>query len=72
MSRHFRDLITLLGEATYTDNYGVYGSDFTVCRYCDNESGAGVLGRENWHAPKCPIPRLEKKYSNQLYRKRQP
>lgn len=72
MSRHLRDLLVVLDRATYTDSYGVYGSDFTVCRLCDHESGAGVLAKANWHASHCPVPRLQKKYADQLYRMRQP
>ena len=70
MSRHLRDLLTLLDHTTYTDSYGVYGSDFTVCRHCEHDSGAGVLRKANWHAPHCPVPRLQKKYADQLYRMR--
>lgn len=72
MSRHLRDVLTLLDGAVYTDDYGVYGSTFYVCRYCDQDSGAGVLMKPIWHAPHCPVPRLEKKYAAQLHRMRQP
>lgn len=68
MSRHLRDLITLLDRAVYTDDYGVYGSTFYVCRYCDQESGAGVLMKANWHSASRPVPRMEKKHSQQLFR----
>lgn len=64
MSRHLRDLLKLLEHATYTDSYGVQGSDFTVCRYCEQESGAGMLARPNWHAPHCPVPRMQRKYQD--------
>lgn len=71
MSRHLRDLLTLIGRSTYEDDYGVRDSELTVCRICDNESGAGVLRRVDWHKPGCPIPRLETKYADQLYRRSQ-
>ncbi len=57
-----KDIKSVLELATYSDSYGVYGSDFTVCRLCERESGAGVLFRANWHAPYCPVPRLQRKY----------
>lgn len=63
MSRYTRDFLDLLDCCTYQDDYGVHGSDFTVCRICDCESGAGVLSKPNWHASDCPVPRLQKKYS---------
>jgi hypothetical protein len=62
MSRHLRDLKKMLDKATYEDSYGVHGSDFTVCRICERESGAGMLRKPNWHASDCPVPRLQKKY----------
>lgn len=62
MSRHLRDLLTLLDRATYDDDYGVCGSTFQVCRICNCESGAGVLARPNWHARWCPVPRMQAKY----------
>lgn len=65
MSRHYRDLMALLERVTYNDSYGVPGSDFTVCRICDHESGAGVLRKPDWHAPDCPVPRLKQKYRRQ-------
>lgn len=71
MSRHLRDLISLLERATYTDNYGEPGSDFEGCNICCRESGAGVLYRPGWHASSCPVPRLQNKYARQLYGKRQ-
>jgi hypothetical protein len=64
MSRHLRDLLTLLDKAVYTDDYGVYGSTFYVCRYCESESGAGVLMKPDWHKDTCPIPRMQRKYAN--------
>jgi hypothetical protein len=64
MAKELRDIKRLLERATYMDNYGVYGSNFWVCRICDSESGAGVLARPNWHEAWCPVPRLEKKYAN--------
>lgn len=72
MSRHLRDLLTLLDKAVYADDYGVHGSTFYVCRYCEHESGAGALMKPNWHDPYCPVPRLEKKYADQLHRRNQP
>ena len=62
MSRHLRDLLTLLDHATYEDDYGIPGSTFYGCRYCEWESGAGVLMKGDWHAPGCPVPRLQRKY----------
>lgn len=62
MSRELRDLKLLLEHATYDDSYGVHGSDFTVCRICNHESGAGMLAKPDFHAANCPVPRLEKKY----------
>lgn len=64
MSKHLRDLLKMLDRATYEDSYGVYGSEFTVCRICEHESGAGMLARPNWHKPGCPVPRLQKKYTD--------
>lgn len=58
-----KDIHALLELATYSDSYGVHGSDFTVCRICERESGAGVLFKPNWHAAHCPVPRLKRKYS---------
>lgn len=63
MAKELRDLKRLLGLATYADSYGVYGSDFVACRICESDSGAGILGRPNWHKEWCPVPRLEKKYA---------
>lgn len=57
-----KDLKTLLEMTTFRDSYGVYGSDFTVCRICERESGAGVLRKPGWHDPTCPVPRLKRKY----------
>ena len=62
MSRHLRDLLALLERTTTVDSYDVPGSDFTFCRICECESGAGVLAREHWHAKWCPVPRLQSKY----------
>lgn len=59
-----KDMQAILERATYRDDYGVYGSDFTVCRICGRESGAGVLHKPNWHAADCPVPRLKRKYSH--------
>lgn len=60
-SHFLRDLIDLVERSTYGDDYGVYGSDFTCCRICERESGAGVLKKPNWHAPSCPIPKLQRR-----------
>lgn len=57
-----KDMKALLERATYTDDYGVHGSTFAVCRICERESGAGVLWKPNWHAVDCPVPRLKAKY----------
>ena len=62
MSRHLKDLKTLLDLATYVDDYGVDGSSFECCRICGHESGAGALARPSWHKVGCPVPRLQKKY----------
>lgn len=62
MSRHLRDLLTLLDHAVYADDYGVEGSTFYVCRYCESESGAGVLMEPDWHRANCPVPRMQRKY----------
>lgn len=59
-----KDMQALLERAIYEDSYGVYGSEFTVCRICERESGAGVLARPNWHASDCPVPRLKRKYDH--------
>lgn len=63
MAKELRDIKRLLDLATYGDSYGVDGSDFVVCRICENDSGAGILGRHDWHKEWCPVPRLEKKYA---------
>lgn len=70
MSRHLRDLKALLDRATHGDSYGVHGSDFTRCRMCDHESSPGVLFKPNWHAPDCPVPRLQRKYEHSGQRPR--
>lgn len=57
-----KDMQALLDRTTFRDSYDIPGSDFTVCRICERESGAGVLGRPDWHAPDCPVPRLKRKY----------
>lgn len=59
-----KDMQALLERATYRDSYGVYGSDFTVCRICEHESAPGVLFKPNWHATDCPVPRLRRKYDH--------
>lgn len=65
MSRvKLKDMQALLDSATYTDDYGVPGSTFTVCRICDHESGAGVLKKLDWHAKDCQVPRLKAKYQH--------
>lgn len=65
MSRvSLKDMQALLERATYSDSYGVDGSDFVVCRICECESGAGMLARPNWHAADCPVPRLQRKYAD--------
>ena len=63
MSRvSLRDMKSILDRATYTDDYGVDGSTFAVCRICEHESGSGMLWKANWHAADCPVPRLQRKY----------
>ncbi len=62
-----KDMQALLDRATYSDSYGVDGSDFVVCRICERESGAGLISIQrgpNWHAPDCPVPRLQRKYDH--------
>lgn len=59
-----KDLLALLDRCTYGDSYGVDGSDFTCCRICQHESGAGWLMKPNWHATDCPVPRLQRKYEH--------
>lgn len=59
-----KDMQALLERATYVDSYDVPGSDFTACRICERESGAGMLARPNWHQVWCPVPRLQRKYSH--------
>lgn len=67
MSRHLRDLLKLLEQATYEDSYGVYGSEFVACRICERDSA----GRKpQWHAPGCPVPRLLSKYEGKGQRPR--
>jgi hypothetical protein len=63
-SHFLRDLIDLVDRSTFRDSYGVDGSDFTCCRICEHESGAGVLRKSNWHAADCPIPKLKKRLSS--------
>lgn len=63
MRPSLKDMLALLDQATYEDSYGVDGSDFTCCRICNHESGAGMLARPNWHKPECPVPRLQRKYA---------
>ena len=63
MAKELRDIKKLLAMATYMDSYGEFGSDFCVCRICERESGAGLLARENWHSPDCPVPMLSVKYA---------
>jgi hypothetical protein len=46
-------------ELIRTDNYGVHGSDFHICRLCDRESGAGVLNKGISHESGCPLGRYE-------------
>jgi hypothetical protein len=60
-----KDMQALLERATYEDSYDVYGSEFMVCRICERDSGAGLIALQrgpNWHAPSCPVPRLQRKY----------
>lgn len=70
MSRHLRDLLRLLDQTTEVDDYGVDGSDFTRCKICEHESGAGMLARPNWHKVGCPVPRLQEKYAGKGQRPR--
>lgn len=59
-----KDMQALLDRATYSDSYGIDGSDFAVCRICERSSGAGAMFRPDWHADDCPVPRLRRKYEN--------
>ncbi len=43
-------------EGTYSDSYGVPGSDFGVCRFCEAGGGPGVPFE---HSKNCPILRCE-------------
>lgn len=43
-------------EGTYSDSYGVPGSDFGVCRFCEAGGGPGVPFEHNKN---CPILRCE-------------
>lgn len=45
-------LAHLLDQATYGDSYGVHGSDFTVCRFCE---GGGAPNVAMEHKPDCPV-----------------
>lgn len=72
MSRHLKDLKTLLDLATYVDDYGVYGSSFECCRICGYESGAGALALSDWHEAGCPVPRLQRKYEQRGANKETP
>lgn len=64
MSRvSLKDMKAILDLATYTDDYGIEGSTFSVCRICECSSGAGILWKPGWHASDCPVPRLQRKYS---------
>ena len=62
MARELRDIKALLERCEVNDSYGVDGSDFKVCLICNNDSGAGVLRKTDWHAKGCPVPRLKLKY----------
>lgn len=42
-----------------TDSYGVHGSDFSICRLCDGESGPGRLNKGIQHDSDCPLGRYE-------------
>lgn len=42
------------------DNYGVYGSEFSICRDCENESGAGILNKGISHESGCRVAALER------------
>lgn len=37
------------------DSYGVYGSEFYVCKLCRRESGAGILNNGIDHDESCPL-----------------
>ena len=62
MARELRDIKALLDKCIVLDDYGVQGSTFACCQICGQESGAGLLWRDPWHAKDCPVPRLERKY----------
>ncbi|MGA0588893.1 hypothetical protein ACO2Q2_17490 [Dyella sp. KRB-257] len=47
------------GERYDVDSYGIPGSDFFICRYCENESGAGLLNKGVSHEEDCKVAALE-------------
>ncbi len=72
MSSPLRDLLKLLEHATYGDDYGIHGSEFTACRICERASEAGLLFKPGWHQSWCPVPRLQRKYQDRGPRDREP
>lgn len=59
-----KDMAAILERATFTDDYGVDGSTFRVCRICDAQNGPGIFYKSDWHASDCPVPRLQRKYAH--------
>ena len=41
------------------DSYGVEGSNFYICGYCEAESGAGLLNKGIPHDPDCSISKFK-------------
>jgi hypothetical protein len=56
----------LRNEVYAGDDYGVEGSTFWRCEYCDQESGAGMLNNGITHEPDCIFYRIEKALNRKL------
>lgn len=52
-------IIIALDDLVMRDDYGVYGSDFYICKLCHAESGAGVLNKGIPHEPGCAVGNAE-------------
>ena len=48
-------LLIARDELISRDDYGVYGSDFYICKLCGKESGAGVLNKGIEHEDSCRL-----------------
>lgn len=55
-ARLWAKLAYLVDESTYEDSYGVQGSDFLCCRFCE---AGGVPNVSFVHNEKCPVLRCE-------------